>query len=455
MKHNTLCKMINLSMTLEKSCKITGCLFICSIFLVVFILNFIKGPQFSPDSGSYENYSIIRIGMYPFTISFFKFLFNEQAFKYLAAFQTLLTLSAIYYLARFLKLQFNLPFFSYIAIIFVFLFPIVSHSFASNITSESLAYPLFLLVVLSFFKMAISQKNINYLLFVTILFLLCFTRQQYICLYVVAFLYAFYILIFEKNWKNSRKVLLTSTLSLCTFFIAERAYHLTYHGHFAGTPFVGTQLLMRPLFVASPNALQSISDPKQKLFITEVVEELKKMDIIDPGAPSKELYAYEYFYNTMYHQVSSAIWSKVWSKEVLDKELNQDLTNFQVLQIIDHNALIMSMKLLQTNFVATVIYYIKDVLRGMGGYTSVFFIFIISLAFVVSAYGSKKINLLYLLAICSIVMHLGNSALVCLFEPPLTRYIYTTNAVMCVMLIIFLTDLLPYLSMQNKKLCAE
>ena len=443
-------------MVLSKNYNITSCLVILSIFFGVFLLNFTKGYQLFPDSGSYESYSTFRIGMYPFIISFFKLLFNDQAFKYLAIFQTLFTLGIVHYLTQFLRNQFNLPFFSYISIVCVLLFPVVSHSFSSGIISESLAYPLFLLSILFFLKIVVAKKTRDILFFVTALFLLCFTRQQYLCLYVVAFLYGFYLFIFEKDWKNSRKIFLTSALSLFTFFLAERTYHLIFHGHFAGTPFVGTQLLMRPLFVASPSALQSIDDPKQKLFVAEVVEELKKREIIISGAPIRELYVYEYFYNTMYHAVSAKIWNKIWAKDFLDKELNQNLTGFQVQQIIDQNALRMSWQLVKNNFLTIAIYYVKDVMRGMGGYATVFFLFILSLALIVSSYNSsKRINMLYLLTICSIVMHLGNSALVCLFEPPITRYVYTTNALMYVMIIIFLTNLMPYLSMQNKKSCAE
>lgn len=443
-------------MILEKNCKNTNFFFVIFLFLLVFLLNFVEGPQFSPDSGSYEHYSIIRIGLYPFAISFFKLLFKEQAFQYLSVFQTLFTLGAVHYLTQFLRHQFNLPYCSYIGIICVLLFPVVAHSLSVNILSESLAYPLFLLAGLFLFKMIIFKKAADNLFFMTTLFLLCFTRQQYVCLYVVAFLYGFYLLIFEKDWKNSRKILLTSVLSLCTFFMTERAYHLVFHGHFAGSPFSGTQLLMRPLFVASPSALQSIDDPKQKLFVAEVVEELKRREIINPGAPIRELYVYEYFYNTMYHAVSAKIWNKIWAKDLLDKELNQNLTSFQVQQVIDQNALSMSWQLVKNNFLTIAIYYVKDVMRGMGGYATVFFLFILSLVLVLSSYKScKRINMLYLLTICSIVMHLGNSALVCLFEPPITRYVYTTNALMYVMIIIFLSGLTPYLSMQNNKLCAE
>ncbi len=425
------------------------------IFFLVLALCIIKGPEFQPDSGSYENNSIVRIGMYPLIITFFKFLFKSYTFKCLAVFQTIFTLAAIHSLTKFLRKQFNLPLYSYITIVCILLFPSLSHASPCNILSESMSYPLFLLTTLSFFKLISYKKNIHNIIFASLIFLLCFTRQQFIFLYVVAFIYAFYALIFEKNWKIASKIFLASTLSLCSFFIAERSYHAIYHGHFAGTPFVGTQFLMRPLFVASNEALQNIEDPRQKLFISEAVEELTKRAIINPNTPPKELFAYEYFYNTMYHQISSRIWGKIWSKDLLDKEFNKSHSSFEILQIIDHNALIMGLKLIQANFSAAAVYYIKDTMRGMGGYSYCFFLIIILFSCLVGAYNYKKTNLLYLFTIYTIIMHLGNSAFVCLFEPPLTRYVYPTGSLLFAIVVIFFTHLLPYLSIQNKKLCAE
>lgn len=440
---------------MSKLSKTTESVVVFFIFLSILVLSFIKGPNFLPDSESYESNSILRIGMYPMMIGFFKFIFKEQAFKYLALFQTLFSLGSIYYLSAFLRTYFKLSFFVFIIIISIFIFPMLSHSAAWNILSESVAYPLFLLTTCFFFKACIYKKGSDLTMFSVSLFILCFTRQQFVFFYVVSFIYGFYVLIFEKNAYFSIHCLLKTLLSLCIFFIAERGYHLAYHGHFAGTPFVGTQFLMRPLFVASSSALKSIDEPLQKKFISEVTEELKRNEIIDPDQPAKELYAYEYLYNTMYHKISSKIWSKVWAKEILEKTLSKQLSPFQAQQIIDKNALDMGLQLIQKNFIPTAIYYIKDTIRGVGGYSCFFFMFLLSLSCIIAAFKSKKLNPLYTCTLTSIIMHLGNSSLVCLFEPPLTRYVYTTNALFFGMLIIFLSKLWPYLLKQNEKLCAQ
>jgi hypothetical protein len=425
------------------------------VFLLAVVLLLNNDPIFSPDTGSYENNSILRIGMYPLIINFFKFLFKMNAFKYLAIFQTLFSLGTIYFLTKFLRTFFNLNFYLHVALVGIFLFPLATHVSAFNIISESIAYPLFLLTSLSFFKVLAYKDTKNTILFVTFLFLLCFTRQQFVFFYVVAFIYGIYMMIFEKNIKISSKVFLASALSLCSFFIAEKSYHKIYHGHFAGTPFAGTQLLMRPLFVASSIALKGITEPKQKQFIIQTMKEFKENEITSPDQPAKELYAYEYLYNKMYHTISSKHWGNIWTKKTLDKEFKKNHTSFEVMQIVDYNALMMSINLIQHNFVAYSVYYIKDTMRGMGGYSYCLFLFIILLCCLVVSCKRKKMDFLYLILTCSALMHLGNSALVCLFEPPLTRYVYYTSTLLFAVIVIFMAELFPYMLQQSKKSCAE
>lgn len=424
------------------------------LFVGFFIFSLIQGPQFQADSGSYELGSIIRIGMYPLTIALFKAIFKTYAFNFLVLFQVCLTIVSIHLLTKFLKKQFNLSFWIYCLGVSFFLFPAVTNGAEYFIISESLAYPLFLLSLLFFFKFVGDKKNINAIAFAVLLFCLCFTRQQFVFFYVVAFVYGAYIIVFEKKFKSARNIIIVSVISLSTFFISERTYHYLFHGHFAGTPFVGTQLLMRPLFVASSDSLKKFEDPKQRLFLNETVDELMKREIISPDSPIKEIYMYEYLYNTMYHKISAAIWGKVWAKDILNKEHNKQLSDFEVHQIIDHNAMLMGIHLVKNNFVTFANHYIKDVIRGMGGYFSVVLLGIISIFCLITVFLSATANNhIYIFTLLSALMHLGNSSLVCLFEPPLTRYTYMTGAVLSVMILNVLSKL--FFCTWNEKACAE
>lgn len=410
------------------------------ITLMAFIFLSFQSPEFQPDSGSYESYSSVRIGLYPFTISFFKWLFASYAFQVLAVFQSFFVVVASLYFTNFLQKKFSLNAFISVGILVVLLFPCVTHCKANAIISESVAYPLFLFSALQFCKMVFNHKNKYIFILVVAMYLLTFTRQQFIALYVVMLIYGFYIFYFEKQYKYAKKIFIASILSISCFFISERTYHLFFHGSFAGTPFVGTQLLMRPIFIASGKSLTNFEEPKQQNFINKVTENLKSREIIAPDSGIKEITAYEYFYNTMYHVVSAPIWGGIWTKDSLNKELETELSDFQVLQIIDKNCLTMSLKLIKENIANFSMHYTKDVIRGMGGYMFIIFLAVMFLTCLyyllcVRIQNNKPIFILVSLAT---FMHLGNSALVCLFEPPLTRYTYATASFLAVTLIIFL-----------------
>jgi hypothetical protein len=427
---------------------------IAFLFVCFFIFSLTQGPQFQADSGSYELGSIIRIGMYPLIITLFKAVFKTYAFNFLAFFQVSFTLLSINLLTKFLKKQFALNFYLYFVCVLFFLFPATFNGAEYFIISESLAYPLFLVTLLFFFQFVVHKKNKDALLFIVTLLLLCFTRQQFVFFYVVAFIYGLYLVGVEKKLKSARNLVFFSIISMATFFITERTYHYIFHGHFAGTPFVGTQFLMRPLFVASSDSLKSITDHKQRLFIDEVVKKLIEKDIISPDSPIKEIYMYEYLYNTMYHGVSAGVWGKVWSKDVLSAECHKTLDDFEVQQTIDRNALFMGIHLLKTNFLKVITHYVKDVIRGMGGYFSVLLIGIISIyCFAVILMRNKSDNLIYIFTLSTVLMHLGNASLVCLFEPPLTRYMYATGTILAVMIFIVLSKL--FLCSKNDHLCVE
>lgn len=424
------------------------------LYACVFVFTVIQGPQFQPDSGSYELGSIIRIGMYPLTIALFKAIFKTYAFELLILFQVTFTLFAINGLTKFLRKQFDLSFWVYFTTVLFFLFPSVTNGCEYFIVSESLAYPLFLLSLLFFFKFVVTKKNMDGLIFAVALFCLCFARQQFVFFYVVAFIYGSYVFIFEKKFKSARNIIIISVISLATFFISERAYHYTFQGNFSGTPFAGTQLLMRPLFIASNNALKSITEPKQRMFIDELVAELIKKEICVPDEPHKELYLYEHYYNTIYHKISKTIWLRIWGKAELEKEFNKPFSDFEVFQEIDKNMLNIGMLLVKNNFLNFSKYYLKDVIRGMGGYFSVIMLGIISIFCLITVLLSATANNnIYIFTLLSVLMHLGNSALVCLFEPPLTRYTYMTGAILSVMVLILLEKL--FCNSEHEKICAE
>src|SRR5262249_28360226 len=142
-------------------------------------------------------------------------------------------------------------------------------------------------------------------------FLLIFTRQQYLFFYIAAYLTIFYLSFFQPQFHKKWQFFLSITLSLFAFFMAERTYHYAYHNSFSKTPFVGTQFLMRPLFLSTSDNYKIFADPQQRQFVQEAMQNIVNKTLIDPDPDKRNLDSFMFIYNTMYHQICAPIWTKI------------------------------------------------------------------------------------------------------------------------------------------------
>jgi hypothetical protein len=123
------------------------------------------GPIYSPDSDSYINLSVVRMGLYPLMVSLFQYIFKERGFQALIGFQVIFAISTSYFLAIFLKKSFNLPSMFQWILISVFLFPVVILKSSNHIMSEGLSYPLLLMTSLFLLKGVFYKKTNDLCLF--------------------------------------------------------------------------------------------------------------------------------------------------------------------------------------------------------------------------------------------------------------------------------------------------
>ena len=407
------------------------------IFLVAAFFIFMqKGVMLSPDSASYINHYMVRMGLYPLTISMFQYLFKEHALQFLVMLQLIFTIFASYKLSSFLRLAFKLPSFLHWGLICVLLSPIVMFNCSNEIMSEGLAYPLFLLTSHYFFKY-IALKQIKHLyIFSLCLCLLTFTRQQYLFFYVVS-VFAFIYLVFSKGIsKKGTHFVFSIALSLFSFFLMERAYHSVYHKAFSGTPFTGIQLLIRPLFLSTSDILKHFNDPKEKQFVQEVTNEMLVQDIIDIDINKRRNLQFELYYNTIYYKIASPTLNKIWPKAAIEAELGKSISDFEYLQAVDSKAIFISTMLIKSNFINYAKSYIKDVQRGFGSYILFGFVLFMVLISLFNITYMRDFNIFYPIFISAGLIHLGNISFVCLVEPPLLRYSYSTGTLLLCMLLI-------------------
>lgn len=437
--------------------KITSSNKILLLFLFSVFLFCIKdGPIISPDSGTYINHSIFRMGLYPLSLSLFLSLFKGSAFEVLVGCQLVFSLIASYCLATFLFSTFTLPPAFRWVLISVFLIPIVVLKSANDILSEGLAYPLFLLTSYFFLK-GILLNNIKDLYkFTLVAYLLVLTRQQYLFFYGVALVALVYLIIFQKKFEKKGSIFLSIILSLSAFFISERTYHLIFHDTFSGTPFAGIELIGRPLFTSTQDSFNAFEDPKQKLFVEKAVQNSINQNAMNADPNTRQLSIFEHTTNTIRFSIALPLLEQIWNKEDFDLERGRTSTEFEYKQYIDKQAVSISLHLIKSNFVNYITSYSKDIIRGFGGYAMFGLVFFASILFLWKIVCRKSMSVFYVFFILTALMHLGNLVIVCLVEPPILRYTYPTSLLLFTMLLIMVYQFSksPMLT-KSDALCAE
>lgn len=403
--------------------------------LAIFAYCIHDGVILCPDSHGYIYHSAIRIGLYPLTISLFQIIFKGYGLQALVTFQLISSLSTSYMITQFLASTFQLPLGLRWLLLIFFTAPILM--IGNTILSEGIAYPLFLLTSLFFLK-GILHKNLKDLYFFSFfLFFLVFTRQQYLFFYGLAIVYTFLAYVFpqfflEDTRKIQKKFFLSIILSCCTFFLSERTYHYIYHGVFAGTPFTGTQLVIRPLYLTTEDSYKILNTPIQQEFVKEAFKGMVEQRIIDKNSSYRSSNDFETYYNTLYHQIFSSLWGKILAPPADSKDNN----SFKALQHIDQQTISVALQLIRSNFILYTKFYIRDIIRGFGGHIFVGFIFFMFIACFWNIIKSPTPNKVYLSFMLANLIHLGNISLVCLVEPPLYRYTYSTGVLLLSILII-------------------
>jgi hypothetical protein len=393
-----------------------------------------NGVSFSPDSGTYISHGAIRTGLYPLTISVFQSLLKGYGLQALVGFQIVFAITAIYMIVNFLKITFNLTYFLQWICLSVFLIPLFIFQSANGVLSEGLAYPLFLLTSYFFLK-GILEKTIKHLyLFSFFLSLLVFTRQQYLFFYGIAIVAILFFMAVQRNFPKKGLFILSVALSLGGIFVSERAYHYVYHGSFASTPFTGIQLIIRPLYLAPIDAYKDFSDLKQQQFVKEVLKEVAHQKIVDTESDHyRTLEGFHLYYNTIQHQICPSWLAKIWEKEDLKDKIRSD---FEYTRMLDKEMTLISFRLIRNNFIKYSASYIKDFILGAGGFSYLGLVFFFNLLCLRNIFWCHDKNPIYYAVIFATLIHLGNLAVICLVEPPLIRYTYSTNILLFTMLIV-------------------
>lgn len=403
-------------------------LYAISIVLLIGLFFFFlsKGSIMSADSLSYIQKEITRSPLYPLLIGFLQTLFGSQAYTVLVAIQLAFGFYTCFLMASFFQKRFKLNSFYFLFFLLITLTPYTFH-FGNTVLSEGLAYPLFLLSCKFLFESVMDKDNKRFYWFLIMLSLLILTRRQYLFLYIVGIIAILYLSIYSKKFSKTQWVSLTLALVGSVFItdFLERSYHYYYNGKFTTVPFVGIQLMTMPIYLSTPKDANLYDDKEARTIITESSKLMSEKRCNASSVVSENESPEYWHYYVNYNNVSWGSLSKAVATAYPD---HWDWVT------IDKKLVSMYWPFLKVHWKRMSSLYIRNVIQSMGGYylfIFIAFVFVSSLYFHHRNRDNLSLGLFFV-----VLITYGNYFSTALVEPAMTRYTFSTNILLVIMLMI-------------------
>lgn len=397
-----------------------------SLFVFVFVL---KTPTiYFPDSKGYLKMLLYRSCGYPMFLELHRVCFGSFFIRATIFSQYLLNMLAALFLVQ--SLRKTVLHHKWLAIILfiITLFPVFMGILTANtILSESLAYPLYLLVIGNIILgVAFKREKYFYISFI-LTFLLILVRGQF--LFLIPVLVAAILLTYYRTLFNWRPIVLVLT-SVCIFFLSivtDMFYHKVQHGHAVTTPLTGIQLITIPFFVSSENDYTIFKSPEQQAYFKLVYAKLKDKKLLLSELPpnAKKI---DFFYDNYVN--------------ICNLTINEDGLNSFNASSYDEKSILndkmtssMALPLLKKNFGKWLSIYTGNFIKGFDT-SKYFLLYLITLALsLVTLF--KKENVLSKIIILLVLLAIANVGLTAIAESTIGRYTFYNNWILFAIFLIF------------------
>ena len=411
------------------------------------------------DTYSYIENLYKRPFLYPFIINVFQIVSENSYLKLLSVFQLILGYISIVYFSFFFIKKFEIRnVFYQIILIFTVAYPYLGISMKLGLTifSESIGYPLILIFSVFFIKnyffiQKVKKKHFFYLMFLIILMVL--NKKTFLILMPLIFLAELNKLLLNKEFFSFIKNIFLIIGVLVFVNIAEKTNTYLKVGVFKSISVGGPSLLTAPFYLASEDDLKKIVGPKNKEIVQIAIEDFNKNNIeknlIDKSNNnilafakhnrkifshyySQFVYMQDFFENKIAKNEIFGIYEK---NELLAKELSSKHCTQIAIQLFKMRPM------------ENIIFYITNVMYGMGGYfisrddlkgfyANVGFggfyilvlqviVLIICLISIIKKSDYKKKNISYII-LFFLILNLINCFATALFQPVYDRFTFFT-----------------------------
>lgn len=278
------------------------------LFVSVAVFVFIKGGHYMPDSYAFLEMRFNRSPFYCSFLKIFTYVFGNNYELPVIIVQYGFIIFAVQTLISNLSKVFNLNTFSVITLQGVLLAPCVYwHFTGSSILSESIAYPLVLLVFWHTFK-AFKDLDVKPIFkSLLLLFFLILTRGQFIAFVPVIFLVCIYIIYQNKNIKSSFVVILL-VIALPFFTnISEKIYNKLVFDYYTSNTMSNVHFITSGFYTSDDSDIELFKTDEEKAYFKIINQSLKQAGMarsqaIENGFDDFEFYK-QNFSNICNHRI--------------------------------------------------------------------------------------------------------------------------------------------------------
>ncbi len=407
-----------------------------AIGLLFFFFILSKSYQTYSDSASYISNSILRTPLYPLLLDLFQYIFGDGRYLHIIPiFQAIFGLVSCFFLANILEKEFKVGTWVKYFIFLILLYP--QFKFASYISTESVTYSLFLLVLSFWIKHIFAKNNRDIYLAIFFMFLSILTRPQLYFLLPVLFLYS----IFSGRLKNGLIIIFILIGGIFVNDAFQKTYNYIYHGRYALYSSGGILFATAQIYLSDIEDINLFSDQKEREFFKRVYQAMNERKMLHEygwemhgGLESSH---YLTFYNPMLELVTTTF-NEFYSNERGKSEADKLTEQNKFFQKI-------SKRLFINNYKKFLKFSARSIYEVIG-----FFIIPIISLLVAGVYGFlKKKNSLFIFFVITALLSLSNYCMLLFIQPLwIMRYRFYTD-IMIVVAFVLLSFMVSCINHRN------
>lgn len=400
-------------------------------FIITFLFLFvIRTPIiYFPDSKGYLAMTIYRSCGYSFFLETHQYLFGSYFESALIFSQCILNTACALYLTSCFRRTVALDKWLAIVLFILLLFPVFLGILTANtVLSESLAYPLYLLIIGKVMMGFHSKKHIHFYAAALITLVLILVRGQF--LFLIPVLIAAAILTYYKSLFSIRNFLLMGFIILIPILsiLIDIGFHKIKHNQAVTTPLTGIQIITIPFFVADENDYTIFETKEQQDYFKYVYSKLKEKKLLRSQLPSngKEI---EFFFENYVSICNLTIAENGMETFAADKTIEEKYI------LNDKLTSLMTLPLLKQNFKKWFKVYSANFMKGFD--TSKYFLLYLIVLILSGIQLLKKENVTAKVCVFLSLLTIANVALTATAESTIGRYTFYNNWILFAIFLLF------------------